>query len=122
MDWLRKARRVRGISAQQLADMTGLTRNYIAMIESGRKPMTDSAGKVIYEALGFTPEDVPFNTSNLIEQCKQMGDGTVTLVGKQIGEVIYFTDISPAGLADGMDVRLDYALRLLCMQRWLFDY
>ena len=122
MDWLRKARRVRGISAQQLADMTGLTRNYIAMIESGRKPMTETAGKVIYEALGFTPGDVPFNTSGLIERCKQMGDGTVTLVGKQIGEVIYFTDMTRPGLADGMDVRLDYALRLLCMQRWLFDY
>ena len=39
---LKNFRTSRGLSQQALADLLGVARNYIYLIESGRKPMTES--------------------------------------------------------------------------------
>ena len=39
---LKTFREQRGLSQQALADMLGVAKNYVYLIESGRKPMTES--------------------------------------------------------------------------------
>ena len=41
-NFLKSFRTSRGLSQQALADLLGVARNYIYLIESGRKPMTES--------------------------------------------------------------------------------
>lgn len=41
-NWLLEARKKLGMTQQELADRLGVAKNYIYLIESGRKPLTDS--------------------------------------------------------------------------------
>ena len=41
-NWLLEARKALKLTQQELADRLGVARNYIYLIESGRKPLTDS--------------------------------------------------------------------------------
>lgn len=53
-NWLLEARKSLKMTQQELADSLGVAKNYIYLIESGRKPLTDSI-RCAVEKLDSTP-------------------------------------------------------------------
>ena len=94
MSWIKLARGLKRISSRELADMCGKSMNYIQKIEAGDRELPDSTAGEIYEALGFNPAQVPFNTSYLLDELEGMADDeTVLLDYFVVDGIIYFNSI-----------------------------
>ena len=74
--WLRKARKICGISARELAQRSGYSLNYIQRLESGSRPFTKEALDRISSSLGFSPEEVPLDFDQLEKDAKDLIDET----------------------------------------------
>lgn len=98
--------------------------NYIQKIESGDRELPDSTAGEIYEALGFNPAQVPFNTSYLLDELEGMAeDETVLLDYFVVDGIIYFnTILVDSGGEEGSLVRcsVKFAKLLLKSQLTLF--
>ena len=55
---IRTVREFVGLHQSQLAEMLGVGQSYIAMIEGGRRPLTDGLRARMMQALDLTPEKV----------------------------------------------------------------
>ncbi|WP_339314691.1 helix-turn-helix transcriptional regulator [Paenibacillus sp. FSL M7-0896] len=51
--WLVQFRKTKGLTQQQVAEITGISRSYYADIEQGTKGASGKAAKLIANALGF---------------------------------------------------------------------
>lgn len=96
MSWLKNARSLRGITSKELAEMVGKSQIYIQKIEGGEKPLPKELEESIYRALGFSPEQVPFDTYALLAEFEQSGiseEETVYLGYVLVDRRIYFNSI-----------------------------
>ena len=92
--WLKKARRLKRISSRELAELCGMSMNYIQKIEGGDRGMPIETANTIYRALGFTPQEVRFDTSKIIKRVENAKEPEVALAYVLVDDVIYFTDIA----------------------------
>lgn len=124
MSWLKSARGLAGISARELGERVGVSLNYIQRIEGGSRELPQELASRIYEALGFTPQEVRFDSQSLLQEIEQAiaakGDAAWCLLEfKAVGQVLYFTSVSLA--AQGDERRFVpttlYAARLLVRQQ-----
>lgn len=96
MSWLRNARSLKGITSKQLAEMVGKSQIYIQKIEGGEKPLPKELEESIYRALGFSPEQVPFDTHTLLAEFELLGiseEETVYLGYVLVDRRIYFNSL-----------------------------
>lgn len=96
MSWLRNARSLKGITSKQLAEMVGKSQIYIQKIEGGEKPLPKELEESICGALGFSPEQVPFDTHALLAEFEQSGiseEETVYLGYVLVDRRIYFNSL-----------------------------
>ena len=63
--WLKKARRMSGLSAQKLADACGFSLNYIQRLESGERSFAGHAEQTICSYLEFSPKDISIDFDKL---------------------------------------------------------
>ena len=132
--WLSKARKLKGITAKQLAKNVGVSLNYIQQIEGGR-PMSDSLASRIYDYLGFDEGDIPFESNRVLEKLRvieeecENGENQFCLCTlHRVGYVSYIVDCSPAEEGDLKNppdncepIRIRYAKNNLEAQMALFD-
>lgn len=74
MSWLKRARRAKGLTANELATMLGISRNYLQRMESGSRDIPTSMLSKIQDTLGFTKDEMPFNFEELIQKCGEWID------------------------------------------------
>ena len=117
MSWLKKARGLKRISSRELGEMCGMSMNYIQKIEGGNRGMPSDTAEKIYAALGFTPDEVRFETPELLEQIEGLDTDVVSLSYVLVGDVIYFTGIDEQST---FTVSVDNARLLLASQSVLF--
>lgn len=117
MSWLKKARGLKRISSKKLAELSGMSMNYIQKIEGGNRSMPLDTAQKLYDALGFTPDEIQFNTSQLIEQIGSMDTDAVRLSYVLVDGVIYFTGFDEQST---FAVSIDSARLLLESQAVLF--
>lgn len=122
MNWLKKARGLKRISSKALAEECGLSMNYVQKIEGGNRDLPHSTASQIFSALGFTPEEVRFDTEQLITELAALGENDKCYLRyRVVDEVVYFTDIESKASAETMELRTADALLLLKSQQELFD-
>lgn len=119
MSWLKKARGLKRISSKKLGEMCGMSMNYIQKIEGGNRGMPSDTAQKLYDALGFTPDEVRFDTPQLIERIEDLDTDTVHLSYVLVDGVIYFTGIADDG-QEAFTVSSDCAKLLLESQSVLF--
>lgn len=103
MSWIKQARGLKRISSRELADMCGKSQIYIQKIEAGDRELPDSTAGEIYEALGFNPAQVPFNTYSLLEDMRDMDDDLEVSLGYIIVDnIIYFNHVYAGHGLDGL--------------------
>ena len=90
---MRKARGLRGWTAKELAERAGVSLQLVKMVETGTRPLTDRTAASLYDALGFTPQEVPFNTRELVEKAEESPAQELCLGYVKIGDVIYFNSV-----------------------------
>lgn len=103
MSWIKQARGLKRISSRELAELCGKSMNYIQKIEAGDRELPDSTAGEIYEALGFNPAQVPFNTYSLLEDMRDMDDDLEVSLGYIIVDnIIYFNHVYAGHGLDGL--------------------
>lgn len=120
MTWLKKARRLKRISSRELAELCGMSMNYIQKIEGGDRGMPIETANRIYRALGFTPEEVRFDTSKMINRVENAKEPEVALAYVLVDDVIYFTDIAEKDDEESFVTTTSNARLLLISQDALF--
>lgn len=96
MSWLKNARSLKGITSKELAEMVGKSQIYIQKIEGGEKPLPEELEDSIYKALGFSPQEVQFNTEKLLFdlQCTCTTEEQRIYLGYVlVGKRIYFNSV-----------------------------
>lgn len=94
-----------------------MSMNYIQKIEGGNRDMPPDTAEKIYAALGFTPDEVRFETSELLERIEGWDTDAVSLSYVLVDDVIYFTGIDGQ---NAFTVSVDDARLLLKSQDVLF--
>ncbi len=99
-EWVKKARKAAGLTAEQLAEKAGLSLNHIQRIEGGSRLPSPAAMDAIQEALGIWLENVSFDTEELAAELaadvEEFGaDHDCWLIYKPIGHFVCFTDYQP---------------------------
>lgn len=120
MSWLKKARGLKRISSKKLAELSGMSMNYIQKMEGGNRSMPLDTAQKLYDALGFTPEEVEFNTPQLIEQIENIDTDEICLSYVLVDGVIYFTGIADCDACNTFITTIDNAKLLLTSQNILF--
>lgn len=125
MKWIKLARGLKRISSRELADMCGKSMNYIQKLEAGDRDLPDSTAGEIYEALGFNPAQVPFQTHLLLEELEGMEDDMKLSLGYVVVDnIIYFNCVYASYIErdiDGvMPTTVKFAKLLLESQLVLF--
>lgn len=97
MNWLKNARGLKRISVRELAEMIDKSQVYLKKIEAGDRDLPQDTAASIYEALGFTPEQAPFETQKLIDEVNAFMDEheseEVALGYITVDKVIYFNSV-----------------------------
>lgn len=93
MSWLKSARGLKRISVRELAESIGKSQIYLKKIESGERDLPQELAESIYEILGFTPKDVPFDTESLIAQVEKSKLTDLCLGYIIVDGVIYFNSV-----------------------------
>lgn len=70
--WIKLARNFLGITARELATNVGVSLNYIQRIEKGDRHMSSDVKERVYQALGFDPELISFESSLLLEKINEL--------------------------------------------------
>lgn len=70
--WLKLARNYVRRTAQQIATAAGVSLNYIQRIERGDRHMSPEVREKVYDALGFTPDIIGFNSMPLLRKIDGM--------------------------------------------------
>lgn len=123
MKWIKLARGLKRISSRELADMCGKSMNYIQKLEAGDRDLPDSTAGEIYEALGFNPAQVPFQTHLLLETLEGMDDEETISLGYVIVDSIIYFNLIVSGVKDVdgyMPTTVKFAKLLLESQLVLF--
>lgn len=103
MSWIKQARGLKRISSRELAELCGKSQIYIQKLEGGDRDLPDSTAGEIYEALGFNPAQVPFNTYSLLEDMRDMDDDLEVSLGYIIVDnIIYFNHVYAGHGLDGL--------------------
>lgn len=103
MSWIKQARGLKRISSRELAELCGKSQIYIQKLEGGDRELPDSTAGEIYEALGFNPAQVPFNTYSLLEDMRDMDDDLEVSLGYIIVDnIIYFNHVYAGHGLDGL--------------------
>ena len=74
--WLKFARSYARKTAQQIATAAGVSLNYIQRIERGDRHMSSEVREKVYGALGFTPDEISFNSKPLLQKIDEMIEAT----------------------------------------------
>lgn len=121
MSWLKKARGLKRISAKALAEECGLSMNYIQKIEGGNRDLPHSTASLIFDALGFSPQDIAFDTKTLLDRLETIeGEEKLFLTYRVVDDVVYFTDLVSEPTVPSIEVTVDSARLLLKSQDTLF--
>lgn len=119
MSWLKSARGLKGISQRELAESIGKSQIYLKKIEAGDRDLPQELAEQIYDVLGFSPQDVPFDTSHLLLDLDECGD-TVYLDYVLVDGRIYFTKVQDAPTENSVAASNHLARLLLQSQLVLF--
>ena len=117
--WLKNARSLKRITIKQLAEMVGKSQVYLKKIEAGERDLPPDLADEIYSALGFTPQDIPFNTKEMLEEVKSISN-EVRLGYAVVDGIIYFNSLAPLSDTDSVVVDKKFATLLLESQLTLF--
>lgn len=121
MNWLKRARKAKSLTAKELAESAGISLNYVQRIEGNSRTLTSELLFAFESTFGFTQEEFPFNYEELIAKA----DRLIQERGKKekcvlsygfIDGRIYFTDIKLAG--EGLNTDLECGKLLLEFQLW----
>lgn len=121
MNWLKRARKAKGITARELADSAGISLNYVQRIEGNSRTLTPELLSSFEDYLGFTRNEFPFNYEELIAKAEALiqekgKEGRCVLRYGFIDERIVFTGISLDG--KGLRTSLECGKWLLEFQLW----
>lgn len=121
MNWLKRARKAKGITTKELAERAGISLNYVQRIEGNSRPLTSELLSTFEEILGFTQEDFSFNYEELITKADALiqekgKSGKCVLSYGFIEGRIIFTGISLEG--EGLSTTLECGKWLLEFQLW----
>lgn len=124
MNWLKRARKAKSLTAKELASAAGVSLNYVQRIEGGSRPCPADLLAKFEDALGFTQDEVSFDYEGLIQKANDFiqekgNEASCHLSYVFIDERIIFTDISLEG--EGLKTSLECGKWLLEFQQWALD-
>jgi transcriptional regulator with XRE-family HTH domain len=117
---LRLARRAAGLTQQRAAKRLGVSQAYLALMEGGRRPVTDRLGSRIGKLYGLGPVALPVNTERLSDwDSSSMAAGLASLGYPGFRQLAGAPAHNPATILLAAIVASDVEVRVVEALPWL---
>lgn len=117
---LRAARNTMGLTQHQAADRLGISQAYLALLERGRRPVTDQLAARIASLYSLGPIALPLSSQNLAKwNSSSFAAGLASLGYPGFRQLVGAPTVNPASLLLAAAVARDIEVRILEALPWL---